>query len=939
MATTVNASFKAFNADFVNLITKQNQGITIMIWKEKVLQIIQKSKDKVVEIDYEKKTIIYKKIHNPRGIKVIAGDEELVRAYLINHLVNELDYNPDLIEIEKEYNAGRPIVNKPRIDILVKDNKGEVFFFIEVKAPDKWEADKQFIKGQLFELSKLQPDTKYLVHYTTDFKGNEIRDQAIIINRAKFTEFEQWDEEGRPSISNELSAGYGKPRKPVYKKGDKKHDLRINFTHKEIISLSNNLHNVLWGGGGTTDTEVFNSLVNIILSKIQDEDEKRKGQEYDFQVKGFEDSKGDTEIEKPEKVFERINELYRRALEKKLNITDPNKLAKTFVINEEKFPLSKLIYTVQQLEDISLINGRSQVDGTDILGDFFERITRDGFKQTKGQFFTPVNIVRFIIYAFQLDNLALDHLNEKQDLPYVIDPACGSGTFLIEVMKTITKELKHKRNDEVASSSEVQRWFQIYFPLIHENNWARTFLYGIDSNFDLGTAAKVNMILHGDGSANLFVQDGLLPFNMYHKTSGGTNILSLQETEETYGGKNVNGRFDIIISNPPFSVELDTVTKQKVERTFIFHKKKNSENLFIERYYQLLKENGRLGVVLPENVFDTTENKYIRLFLFRYFKIKAVVSLPQLTFEPFTSTKTSLLFAQKKTASEIVLWNSTWEKHSKAWNKLNTRINNYISVYLNGEKKKKYPSIKNDNDDDALRNIHYFLKDYLEPKDKTLPVKELLLKYKDELVEVGSTDNDLVSLFGICNAWWVFGEVSKELEYSIFMAEAENVGYKRGKGRIKPMPNDLFDIEYSPLHLDSNKVHEHFKDIEVALKALIDDQEKTVATKKKRQEKNNESGNKNEKVDKDLEKQQGKSEKLRIDHKKATEISLAVKSFLEKFYEDNTLKNEYYERDNQELTNMFRIGLLSPWKSEDVLLRKVNKEKILDHFRQIVKWE
>ena len=197
-------------------------------------------------------------------------------------MVNELDYSPELIEIEREYNAGRPIVNKPRIDVLVKNNKGEVFFFIEAKAPDKWEKDKVFIKGQLFELSKLQPDSQYLVHYTVDFKGNELSDQALIIDRKKFTEFEDWDAAGRPSISNELSAGYGKPRKPPYVKGDKKHDLRTNFTHDEIIGLSRNLHNVLWGGGGTTDTEVFNSLVNIILAKIQDEDEKEKGSAIRF---------------------------------------------------------------------------------------------------------------------------------------------------------------------------------------------------------------------------------------------------------------------------------------------------------------------------------------------------------------------------------------------------------------------------------------------------------------------------------------------------------------------------------------------------------------------------------------------------------------------------------------------------------------------------------
>lgn len=910
-----------------------------MTWKEKVIQTLKKAKDKVVEIDLDKKTITYNKIINPRGIKVITGDEEIVRAYLVNHLVNELDYSPELIDIEVEYEIGRPSVKKARIDVMVRDRKGEVFFFIEVKAPDKWEADKEFIEGQLFKLAKMQGDSKYLVYYTVDFKGGELLDQAIIVDYKQHKEFEQWDEVGRPSISNELSAGYGKPRKPPFVKGDKKHDLRTNFTHDEVISLSRNLHNVLWGGGGTTDTEVFNSLVNIILAKIQDEDEKKKGQEYEFQVKGFDDGKGNNEIEKPEKVFERINELYRRALEKKLNLIDPVKLAKTYVINEEKFPLSKLIYTVQELEDISLIEGRNSVDGTDILGDFFESITRDGFKQTKGQFFTPINVVRFILFGLQLDNLAIYRLNEKQDLPYIIDPSCGSGTFLIEAMKAVTKELKHKRDDEVASSSEVQRWFQVYFPPIHENNWARTFLYGADSNFDLGTAAKVNMILHGDGSANLFVQDGLLPFTFYAKNSGGTNVLILQEPEEVYGNKHTNGQFDVVISNPPFSVDLDTVTKQKVERTFIFHKKKNSENLFIERYYQLLKENGRLGIVLPESVFDTTENKYIRLFIYKYFKVKAVVSLPQVTFEPFTSTKTSLLFGQKKTAAEVAKWNTLWNKHRGEWSKLNTRVANYISVYVKGEKKEKSPSIKADDDKAALKNIHYFLKDYLEPKDATLPVKELLEKYKAEIEELSSIDKDTIDLFGHCNSWWVFGEVSKELDYNIFMAEAENVGYKRTKRGPKPMPNELFDIEAAPLLLTTATVQKHFDDIVEELKQSITEIEKTVTTKKKKVGDQNTKGNNTDKADKDLEKEEKKLEKLKAEYALSQVNAKDAKAALSKYYGEDLLKEKYYERTDKALINLFITGILSLWKSEDVLLRKTEKIKILDHFRQTVKWD
>ena len=85
----------------------------------------------------------------------------------------------------------------------------------------------------------------------------------------------------------------------------------------------------------------------------------------------------------------------------------------------------------------------------------------------------------------------------------------------------------------------------------------------------------------------------------------------------------------------------------------MFGSKKNSENLFIERYYHLLRPGGRMGIVLPESVFDTSENKYIRLFLYKYFIIKAVVSLPQVTFAPYTPTKTSVLLAKKKLPSRL----------------------------------------------------------------------------------------------------------------------------------------------------------------------------------------------------------------------------------------------------------------------------------------------
>ena len=236
----------------------------------------------------------------------------------------------------------------------------------------------------------------------------------------------------------------------------------------------------------------------------------------------------------------------------------------------------------------------------------------------------------------------------------MIDPSAGSGTFLIEYMKFITKNMKYRNRNadgynallgtaRAVKDKVLSDWF---YPNHRENKWAQTYIYGSEINFNLGTAAKVNMILHGDGSTNIFVKDGLLPFSKYEKETA-PNALHGSDKNELYQNREVNGQFDLILTNPPFSVELDNDTKKSVKHDFMFGEKKNSENLFVERWYQLLRENGRLAAVLPESVFDTTENKYIRLFLYKYFTIKAVVSLPQISFEPYTSTKTSILFAQK----------------------------------------------------------------------------------------------------------------------------------------------------------------------------------------------------------------------------------------------------------------------------------------------------
>jgi len=766
-------------------------------------------KTKIVEVfDFENKKVKYSEKIKGWKIDKFRGDEEIVRAYILAKLVNELGYKPENIELEKNYDIGRPKVNKPRIDIIVRDEKGNAFLYIELKSPQDYEKDKdEIIEKQLFNLASQEQgqgkSVKYLTLYTFEIVNNKIKDKCILIDYKKFNSFDSWKEVR--DFADELPARYGKAQKEPYIKGEK--NLIADFERSQLDGVRSNLHNVLWGGGGTDDNEVFASLTRLILAKIQDEYEKKNGEKYDFQI--FSSKDGEV-FESNEEIYKRINELYRRALKNILSITNENEINESFVINRSKFSLSKLKYTVASLESYSFVEGKNSFDGKDILGDFFERIIRDKFKQNKGQFFTHINVVKFLLWGLQIDKLAINTINKEQKLPYVIDPSAGSGTFLIEYMKFVTNAVKRQYPEKVDSARNTKLFVQNnFYPDDTENKWADKYIYGTEINPDLGTSVKVNMVLHGDGSANIFVGsdkgDGLSRFSKYIKASGENTLI--KTAEDNVYPKPINGSFDVIITNPPFSVTLDKDTAENLKNIFMFGEKKNSENLFVERWYQLLKPNGRFGAVLPESVFDTTENKYIRLFIYKYFKVKAVVSLPQVTFEPFTSTKTSLLFAQKKTKEEIKKWDELWRKYSNEWSNLKTRCENLLLVYLEGKDRKKLPSVKDLKEKEGKEILERMLKNYIEKDDQKLSAKELVEKYASELKELCKYDNDTKDAFGFVNTWWVFGEVAKELNYKIFMAEVENVGYKRTKRGEKPMPNELYKTnEKGEIMIDNGKM-------------------------------------------------------------------------------------------------------------------------------------
>ena len=293
---------------------------------------------------------------------------------------------------------------------------------------------------------------------------------------------------------------------------------------------------------------------------------------------------------------------------------------------------------------------KSKYKNVDILGEFYETVIRDSFKQTKGLFLTHPNIVLFILAALEINKMVCNKLrfpdeDTRYRLPFIIDPSCGTGTFLVYYMNYVQKYINENVNEIANGDDDVLSFIKRETQGENTYKWVKDFVFGLDVEPVLATACQINQILHGDGNTNIYCADGLRSFTEYASLDviGADNILSSKITTTEYYSHDMIEKFDIIISNPPFN---GNVNKSQLSKRFDITGK--SEAYFLERWYQLLKPKGRIGVVLPESFFSVEDDVAGRIFLYKHFNIKAIVSLPNFTFLPHTNTSTSLLFAEKK---------------------------------------------------------------------------------------------------------------------------------------------------------------------------------------------------------------------------------------------------------------------------------------------------
>lgn len=586
-------------------------------------------------------------------------DEEIVRAFLMVRLSVGLGYeaDPGRLELEHVYKpVGRPVGKGGRVDVVVRGTADDVtsdeaFLFIECKAPSKFDTDIRFIDGQLFRLSRQEPVLpKYLVYYTVELRDGEPFERLILIDTEAFPSFEVWDAAGQP-ITDVLPRSYGIPSKRRYGNvptaSESLSPIDEEAGEEQFSRLQTELHDVVWGGGGTNNNEVFVVITRLLLAKIYDEKETPPGSPYSFQRLGTA-----VHPETPGRLVERLNHLYRRAEDTYLALPEPSSGP---AFDAARIAPEKIAYVVGRLEGISVTENRHPGD---LLGDFFEGIIGQDFTQTKGQFFTPYKVVQFMLAlsaavdtAIETMRTGRDHLGRPR-LPYVIDPSCGSGTFLIEYMKEIRTALTQPSVTEQLPA-RIRESHATWFSGRSGNAWARDHLFGIENNYDLGLAAKVNMVLHGDGSMNTWISSGLLPFSHYEVDGRHNTLGSVRGSDGHPYRADRNEQFDLVVSNPPFSIRLTPDEKKLIQKSFDVMSAGTSEAIFIERWYQLLREGGRFISVLPEAVLDTSTGSGMREFMLKYFRIDAVVSLPYDAFRPFTSTKTAIVLATKRPVAEV----------------------------------------------------------------------------------------------------------------------------------------------------------------------------------------------------------------------------------------------------------------------------------------------
>ncbi|MES9822835.1 MAG: N-6 DNA methylase [Candidatus Thiodiazotropha endolucinida] len=547
------------------------------------------------------------------------------------------------------------------------------------------------------------------------------------------------------------------------------------FKEREFADLLHQCHNVIRNREKKDPAAAFDEIAKVLFTKVYVERQllTRRNKKNLFTVDVLHDQIAENPLDN---LFQNTKEVY---VNDKI-FEDDERINLKPATGEE---------IVRRLEKYNLSD-----TSEDVKGVAFERFLGRTFRGEIGQFFTPRSIVEFMV-----------HMVDPQEGEIVCDPASGSGGFLIRVFEIVREKiladadreyneykLKTEANDSLTEeerAKNLQDKFSEVQALIDQSRegsrlWklSNRCIYGTDANDRMARTSKMNMIMHGDGHGGVHHHDGFL------------NVNGIFE-----------GRFDIVLTNPPFGanvepsdkvLEVDIAVNPDANRRYLREygdlyresqsrvkaalnkpiaslfdlpksdkAKIKTEVLFIERCLDLLKPGGRLGIVLPEGIFNNPSLAYVREFTEDRAFLKAVISLPQETFvSSGASVKCSLLFLQKFTEEEQQRFDDTLSD-------VNDEIETKYKDIIETEKSRLEAAIqeaKQQKDAERRKALQKELADYL---------KEMKTQQITESREL----------------------LRKLFNYPIFMYEAEKVGItatgEEDLNELYPNPAQPDDIE------------------------------------------------------------------------------------------------------------------------------------------------
>lgn len=657
--------------------------------------------------------------------------EEKVQAETFLRLILDYNYPVNRIKQFVPVTMGREV---KEADIVIYDDDMcmSPHILVECKRQEVSEAEYQQAIEQAYSYAFALPcDVKY-VWVTSGIKSDYFEVDKNQNSRNQMPDIPQF---GVKNVAA-YKYVYGAEYLPEESGKQRFFDLSI-IEQSDLTRRFKQAHEALWAGGQLNPSEAFDELDKLIFCKIWDERKPRRmGEPYDFQIitvsKEEEKSETKRRLIENDNLYKRVMALYEEGRQKDKEVFRDN----------IRLTPEKIRTVVGYLESVNL--GETDLDSK---GRAFETFMGSFFRGNFGQYFTPREIVKFIV-----DVLPIEHDSK------VLDTSCGSGGFLLYALNRVRNKATELYPQYKTDTRQYKFWFSYWHDFAEKN------LYGIEISEQISRAAKMNMIIHDDGHTNVITSDGLI------------SDESIIAKTNNHGFK--YGTFDFIITNPPFGSTIRQ-SEQAYLKTYQLGKKEedwlavaarpqetrdgqSTEVLFIEQDYKFLKEGGYLAIVLPDGILTNSTMQYVRTQIEDWFRIVAVVSMPQTAFmangagvkssvlflKKWIKKETELLINTKKNIEERLLNDNCYLAQRQTWDK-----------EIKQKQKEKANEIKN------KQNISATVAKQTEEY-KTWNT-DLLTEYANKVDELKSFLTDEYQQ-----------AKQKELtDYPIFMAIAENIGY------------------------------------------------------------------------------------------------------------------------------------------------------------------